>query len=198
MNPRCHLLLLAAGASTRMGRPKQLLPFHGQPLVRHMAEQALHSMADTVTVVAGAKKEEIVAALEGMQLHLCHNEDWASGMGSSIATGVEAVLDRFPLSQAILVMLCDQVYVNTAHLNALMQRFDEQEEGACIVASHYQEQAGAPALFGQPFFDALKGLKGKKGAKPLFKQFREHVINLPFPKGSIDLDTPEDYEQWVN
>jgi molybdenum cofactor cytidylyltransferase len=185
------LIILAAGASTRMGSPKQLLQFSGKSLIRYSAQMALASKCFPVVVVLGANKNLITLELEDMPVFVTENPDWQDGMASSIRSGLDMLLTVHAGVKAAIVMLCDQPFVNTLFINQLVDTF-EKDQGR-IVASYYGNDFGVPALFHKSLFDELSGLQGNAGAKKLIGQYREEVIPVVFPEGLVDIDTPEDY-----
>ncbi|MBB5035666.1 nucleotidyltransferase family protein [Prosthecobacter vanneervenii] len=186
------IIILAAGESSRMGRPKQLLSWQGQPLVRHVAEMALAVPNTSVHVVLGAHLEAVAEALQGLPLRLCTNESWSEGMGASVCAGLRAVLDDEPAAAAVLFLLCDQPLI-TADL--LCEMIRKHREGAALVATCYQNTLGVPALFGASLYPELLALRGDQGAKKIIQRHRERAAVVPFPQAATDFDTYEDYER---
>ncbi|MCB0633446.1 MAG: nucleotidyltransferase family protein, partial [Lewinella sp.] len=186
-------LLLAAGASTRMGRPKQLLNWRGQSLIRHSVQNIQKAeLAERIVVVLGAKQEEIVPELNDLNVEVVVNSDWESGMGSSIRCGVEYALQDAPNGwEGIFISLVDQPLVQAAHYQEIFQVW--REHFPAVVAAQYNGILGVPALFGQPFFSKLLQLNGAVGARKILAQ-AEGVIPVSIPEAVFDLDTPEDYE----
>lgn len=186
------VLILAAGASSRMGRTKALLPWNGKTVLEHLVGQAEQADLNQVVVVTGASHTEICEKTAFKPDLFVENPQWASGMGTSIRTGLNQVLNRFPTCRGVLILLADQPLVDAAYLNALCRQFTGKPD--CLVATRYGKACGVPALFGSSYFDALKGLPPEKGAKALLDSASDRVICLdPGPKGS-DMDTPEAYE----
>lgn len=187
---RVGILILAAGASTRLGQPKQLLNFRGRPLIQHVADVAISIGCQPVSVVLGAHAAAIQPHLASLDIHVIHNPDWQSGMASSLRCGLQQILHRFPDLDAIVLMVCDQPLVTSALLRRLILR--HQTLRCPIVASAYGSTLGVPALFHQTFFPALLTLVGDIGARSIIKQHRTSCLSMPFTEGAIDLDTPED------
>jgi molybdenum cofactor cytidylyltransferase len=185
------LLLLAAGGSTRMGRPKQLLEFHGRPLIRHSVERALGSRCRPVIVVLGSDADACEAALHGLPIETVVNEDWMQGMGSSIRIGIATLQERVPAAEAVIIALCDQPLISSAFLDRLVRTHIEQE--APMVAASYDDRPGVPALFARSQFPRLAMLEGQAGAKALLQAAGSELITIPAPLAAIDVDTPEDY-----
>ncbi|WP_158829489.1 nucleotidyltransferase family protein [Mucilaginibacter lacusdianchii] len=186
------IIILAAGSSSRMGQPKQQLVFEERTLIQRAIQSAVSSIASRVVVVLGAKEELIKPHIANEQVQFVFNADWQQGMSTSIAAGIRVLLNESVKTEGAILMLCDQPFVSESVLNQLIQV--KAEKAAAIVACTYQDTIGAPVLFDQRYFDELLTLKGQEGAKKLLYKYEDQVIAIPFPKGSIDIDTPDDYE----
>ena len=191
--PTVGLIILAAGSSSRMGSPKQLLTFKGVSLVRHAALTALGSGCNPVIVVLGASMELIRPEVEDLSLHILGNPDWEEGLGSSIRTGINYLLQTVPHISAALLMLCDQPMLSSSLIRQLVNEF--QTSSAPVITSEYGNQWGVPALFGRELFGELLNLKGPSGAKNVIQKFAAKGRSVAFPKGLLDVDTPEDYQR---
>jgi molybdenum cofactor cytidylyltransferase len=185
------IVLLAAGGSARMGRPKQLLPFHGRTLLRHAAETALETPCRPVVVVLGAGVEESRAELAGLDLHACEHPNWQTGMGSSIKLGVRRALELAPDLAAVLITLCDQPLIRAADLGRLLDA--TLMSARPIIATRYPGSPGVPALFTRPTFPGLLAIDDAAGAKSLLLAAGDRVLTVPIPSALTDVDTPEDY-----
>ncbi|RYZ41017.1 MAG: nucleotidyltransferase family protein [Myxococcaceae bacterium] len=179
------VVLLAAGGSSRLGQPKQLLRHEGTSLVRRAAEAALG--AGPVVVVLGARREDIAAELGGLSVRCVDNPDWALGQGSSLHVGLRALP---PDVDGALVMLCDQLRVDAAHLRALVATFERTH--APIVASAYAGTRGVPALFSRTLFSELEALPPTDGARRLIARDPSRVVEVALPGGEEDVDTAPD------
>lgn len=179
------IILLAAGGSSRLGQPKQLVVWQGKPLLRHAAETALLSEFGPVVVVLGAIDIPCRNCLEGLDLTIVRNPDWQEGMGGSIATGVRALSLRD--LEGVIVMLCDQPFVSHELLRSLVA----ESAGHPIVNTFYQGQPGPPVWFSNAYFDRLAALKGKGGAKPLINAEPDRA-QIVAEEAGIDIDSPED------
>jgi molybdenum cofactor cytidylyltransferase len=184
-------VILAAGPSTRMGMPKQLLQFGGQTLLRRAAFAALEAGCRPVVVVTGANASACRESLDGLDVQEGENHQWQSGMSSSVRVGVEAVVAVEPKTAAVVLMLCDQPFVTRDIVAALVAVY--RETGCSIVASRYGKSYGAPALFGSAHFAELRALEGATGAKQVIQKHLPKVHLLPFPGGEIDVDTRDDF-----
>jgi len=185
------IVILAAGESTRMGEPKQLLKYRGRTLLRHTVDVARSLPCSPVTVVLGAHAEDIRAQFEAPRVALVENPDWREGMGTSLRTGLTALLDAHREITAVIFMLCDQPFVTPAHLRTLVET--HKKRGRPIVASEYDGGLGVPALFARTLFPELLALNGADGARQVIGTHRAKAIGVPFSEGAVDIDTPADY-----
>ncbi|MFQ3663383.1 MAG: nucleotidyltransferase family protein [Chloroflexaceae bacterium] len=189
-----HGILLAAGRSARMGRPKQLLPWQGRPLVRHVAEVALASRLAGVVVVLGAYAGEVARALDGLNgsLRQVMCAEYAGGQAASLRCGLEALPDSV---RAVVVLLVDQPLVTPVLINRLIAAF-EAAPAAVAVVPRYQGQRGTPVLLAERLFAEVRALEGDLGARPLLARYADAVrwLDVDDPAVVEDVDTPEDYE----
>ncbi len=189
--PVCAVVL-AAGASRRMGRNKLLLPLAGKPLVAHAVEAALGSRADEVVVVLGAQAEAVRLALGGRPVQYLDNRAWSEGLAASVRLAVRALGER---CAGLLFLAGDMPLVSPAHLDRLIAAF---QEGPAIVWSGDGRSRGIPALFGAATFPALRGLRGDVGGRSLAGHWPETTV-LTKPQVLWDVDTSMDWkqvEQW--
>lgn len=186
-------ILLAAGSSSRMGRPKQLLGWGDKPLVRHVAEQALASRMTGLVIVIGAAADQVRAALVGLDgpVLIVENADHASGQASSLRAGLSALPAT---ARAALVLLVDQPLVSTALLDRLIAAYDEQPEALAVVPA-YRSRRGNPVLLSSELFAELRGLSGDVGARQVLAANADRVrwVEVDDPAVVTDMDTPEDY-----
>ena len=188
------VVILAAGGSSRMGSPKQLLPFAGKPLVRHAVETALQTNCRGVVVVLGANAGEIRPVLEGLEtrgkfLTITENPRWAEGMGSSIHAGLEALSAQ--QVQGLILTLSDMPLVTAAILQRLASEHDRT--GQPIVSSSYAGTVGVPVFFAASHFSQLQELAPQQGCKGVILKNGEAVLRIPCPEAEADIDTPQDY-----
>ena len=180
-------VVLAAGASTRMGTQKLLLPLGGEPMVRRAVRQVCEAGFDDVLVVLGSEHDQTLAALEGLAVRHVVNADYASGMGSSFRTAVE----QLPVSSAAMFALADQPFVTTTEYRSVLDTYRRQQSP--IVSVRYGDIMAPPHLFEREFFPALAQLQ--HGARSLLLQHTERTVILRFPPELlVDIDTPDDYE----
>lgn len=186
-------VVLAAGASSRMGRPKQTLRYRGESLLRRAALAALFAGCRPVVVVTGAHAELSRRELDGLDVREVSNPLWETGMASSVRAGVEALTSADPDADAAVLLLCDQPHV-TADVIALLIEA-HRSTGSPVVASAYGGSFGVPALFGRSVFAELARLDGAAGAKQVIKKYAAEAHFLPFPGGEVDVDTPDDFSR---
>jgi molybdenum cofactor cytidylyltransferase len=185
------VVVLAAGGSTRVGHPKQLLTFAGTTLLRRAAMTALESSCRPVCVVLGGEAERLEGELADLPVVVTRNAGWETGMASSIRAGVEAVLQENPRADAVVLMLCDQPLVTPALLDALAHEW--RTTGRSLVATDYGGEPGVPALFARAWFGDLVRLTGDVGARTILRAHPTEVGLVPFPDAGIDVDSPDDY-----
>jgi molybdenum cofactor cytidylyltransferase len=185
------LILLAAGSSSRMGSPKQLLLFNGKTLLRRAAEVGIDSGCSPVVVVLGHDAARMQSELENLPIIIAVNSDWQTGMGSSIRAGIEH-LEKSAVDAAV-VMLCDQPHINTSAICRLLEVY--REKSGSVVAASYGETLGVPAIFPRRFFLALMQLPAGSGAKQLLMKHPADAIGVPMIEATVDVDTPDDYQK---
>lgn len=187
------LIILAAGQSARLGRPKQLLRFGDKTLLQHTIDEALQAGASPVVVVLGARAEEIAGSIDSGLVEIVFNTQWEQGKGTGIAAGVRKIMEDYPEVTQVILSVCDQPYVSAALFQALYQA--QLETGKNIVASSYAGATGTPVLLTLKYFDPLLGLSKDAGAKQILQSHPDDVATVDFPGGEVDIDTMEDYEQ---
>lgn len=188
-------VLLAAGMSSRMGRPKQLLEWRGRPLVRHTAEQALASRLSGLVVVTGADADAARTALVGLAgpVQTVENSDYAAGQAGSLRAGLAALPGA---TEAALVLLVDQPLVTPALINTVLAAY-EADRSYLAVVPRYDGRRGNPVLLAAPLFAELAALAGDVGARPVLERHAERVrwLDVDDPAVVSDVDTPEAYEK---
>lgn len=180
-------LLLAAGGSSRLGQPKQLLEFEGKTLLRRAAGTLVSSKCDPVVVVLGAETDKSLAELNGLAVNTCINEKWQTGMSSSIKAGLQKLLTIEPELAAVMITLCDQPHVTAHHIDLFAAEF--RRSGTAIVAAEYGGTFGVPALFSREMFDQLMQLEGDKGARDLIRNRVDGVVKITLEEAAFDIDT---------
>ncbi|MHC5613984.1 MAG: nucleotidyltransferase family protein [Nostoc sp.] len=187
------IMILAAGASIRMGTPKQLLLYQGRSFLQSITEMAIASVCQPVVVVLGANAEQIHPQIKQLPVKVVNNLDWAWGMSSSIKSGIELLNNLPEKIEAVVITLCDQPFVSHQIINQLVDTYYSTKKP--IIACEYAGTLGVPALFSQRFFSELAALKETSGAKRVINNNLNEVFSMPFSLGDIDIDTPKDYEQ---
>ena len=185
-------ILLAAGTSSRLGQPKQLLEFHGHPLVRHVAQQALASRLAHLTVVVGNRAGEVRTALQGLNVQVVENSLFQQGQSTSLRAGLVA----FPRGlAAALILLVDQPFVNSTLIDRLIGLYEES--GALIVAPQHGGRRGNPVLFDHTLLPELLTVVGDTGAREIIQHHRDRLVALELPddRAFLDVDTWDDYQR---
>ena len=184
-------IILAAGASRRLGQPKQLLIHRGEALLARAIRLANEAEAAPVFAVLGSQAETIRATINPHDARVAINKDWEQGIASSIHAGLHVLEED---ATGVLILSCDQPRLTAEHLRALIETLTEQSVPA-IVASAYAGVHGVPAVFPRAAFPGLLALEGDKGARALLLHPPCPLIALPFPGGEIDIDEPGDLAQ---
>ncbi|UPZ15001.1 nucleotidyltransferase family protein [Flavobacterium humidisoli] len=190
------IIILAAGNSSRLGRPKQLLEYKESTLLKNTVSEALKVENSFVIVVTGSNHDLIEKKLHLSEITFSFNSDWENGMSSSIANGIKQLLLLNPKCEQCVLAVCDQPFVSSLIFENLIKEHHTAQKG--IVASAYSETLGTPVLFHKKYFQDLLELKGQQGAKKLIRKYAEDVVSVLFEKGNIDIDTEEDYFKLIS
>ncbi len=186
-------VVLAAGASSRLGQPKQLLQSQGESLVRRAVVCATEAGFAPVYVVVGAHAERVSRALDGVVVQVVQNPEWQLGMSTSLHYGVRAAMkDGVP--EDVLLLVCDQPRISSELLRRM--REGHLRKRSCITAAKYGGSLGVPAIFSQAYFGELESVAGDRGARAILMRHSAEVDPVPFEGGAFDIDTPEDLERW--
>jgi molybdenum cofactor cytidylyltransferase len=186
------VIILAAGMSSRLGRPKQLLPYKGATLLQQTIRCAIASGCSYHLVVLGANAAQVSKEIDQTRTHITLNAAWQEGMGSSIRSGIQDLLTLAPGTDGVLLMVCDQPFVTPALLNSLVDT--HLQTGKPVVTSDYGNADGPPVFFHKSLFPELQSLTGS-GAKKIVQKYKNEAAAFPFPQGRFDIDTERDYEQ---
>ena len=188
---KLSILILAAGNSSRLGYPKQLIEFEGKTLIERITETAL-MVSDNILIILGGNSELIISKLERFNdtISTIFNPDWQQGMGTSIRIGTEKLAEK---SDAILILLSDQPFISTVLLQNMIQIFEKSPNP--IISCTYNQQLGVPMLFDKSVFPELMKLSRDKGAKSFLHLYKNTISTIDFPEGIIDVDTFEDVEK---
>jgi molybdenum cofactor cytidylyltransferase len=188
--PETAAIVLAAGRSSRLGQPKQLLQIGGSTLLRRTVELALATGAVPVCVVldAGDGANGVLTAcrqtLDGLAVTIVENSQAVEGMGSSLRVGMAAIARLAPQAERVLLLVCDQPQVRLEQVLSLMQ------SSGLVAAAGYSGRIGVPAVFSRRYFPALHAAVGDQGARTLLRVLPVTVV--PMPEAAFDIDTSED------
>ena len=191
--PNIPIILLAAGASTRMGSSKALLPWDGATLIESQIKKLLE-IGQEVMVVLGAAPEQLIPIISDLNVNYIINVNWSKGMSTSIAFGVDYLIKNHPSSDAVLIASIDQPLVNLNHFNQLIMQYKKGAQ-QIIVSESTKGWRGIPTVFDASYFEELRKLSGDNGAKSVVKLYSEKVSSVFGANLLIDMDTQEIYEQ---
>lgn len=183
-----YAIILAAGESSRFGSPKQLADWQENNLLQHAINITKSLFDKNIIVVLGANAELIQSSLNESEITIKTNNEWQSGISSSIRAGIKALPED---TEAVMILLCDQPLLKESSLKKLIDLWLQRSKS--IVASKYQDTSGVPAIFPAAFFSQLESLQGDKGAKQLLMSMKEQVLTISVPEASIDIDTQNDF-----
>jgi len=187
-------VILAAGGSSRFGRPKQLIPLRGKSLIRRMIDAACEAGCSPVVVVTGGDSEKVHREIDRACIIRVQNKQWHRGIGSSIRCGIRGLIKNAPDVEASVLLVCDQPAVDARVIERLIALRETTRKS--IIASSYADTLGVPALFDRSFFPELLSLDDKAGAKSIISRNRNRVEEFAFPQGEVDIDTWEDWEKF--
>ena len=195
--PNIAILVLAAGSSSRMGSPKQLLKWKHTTLIGHAIETVKQLDTLKAVVVLGANHDKIKPVVEQHKIEILVNEHWKSGLGNSIALGINSISASNINLDGVLIILADQPLIDSSYLNMLLKSFEIGKQQ--IIASVYNEhKLGVPVLFDKFYFEELSQLNDDKGAKGILQKYTNRVISVDAKELVSDIDTLEDYERLYN
>lgn len=187
---RVYAIILAAGSSSRLGKPKQLHEWQGRSLLRHAVDNARALLNERVIVVLGANAEAIRSSVELDDVRVVLNPEWQEGIASSIRAGIAALPGQ---AEAALMLLTDQPLVGRETLKNLLDNWQNARQR--IAVCYYNDTVGVPALFPSTFFGMLSALRGDRGAKHLLLEQSESLLKIPIPEAGLDIDTTDDLDQ---
>jgi molybdenum cofactor cytidylyltransferase len=191
---RCAAVVLAAGASTRLGQPKQLIRIGGESLLRRTARLAVEAGCSPLFVVIGFEAEQMTREQAGLAVETVINPAWQHGMSSSLQAGMQALLRAPTQPDAVLLLVCDQPRLTAEHLRELLawHRAAGTKSEIAITASTYAQRNGVPAVFSTKLLPELLAVTGDHGARDLIRAHAPQVQAIPWAAGEFDIDRPED------
>ncbi len=188
---RVAAIVLAAGESRRFGQPKQLLPVGDKTMIQHVVDIVLDSPVEQVIVVLGCRAMEIGTSIADRPVQVVVNQEWKSGLSSSVRAGLAAVK---PEVDAALFVLADQPGVTTEVIAKIIERY--QETRAPIVVPTHRGQRGNPVLFDRSLFAELMRVKGDQGGRQVIAEHEDELEEVEVQTEAIfaDIDTADDYQ----
>lgn len=188
-------IILAAGAASRMGKAKMLLPYQGKTILEQLIIELKAVAPQSICLVTGKYHETISQTISDPTISLVYNEAWSKGMAGSIQAGMQALLQQIPDLDLVWIVVGDQPFLSQSVLQEMLRLQQETQKG--IIAAQYKGVAGTPVLFSAVYFEALQKLTGDKGARVILQEHPEDMATVAFPQGELDIDTPEDYERFL-
>ena len=185
--PLHGIVVLSAGASRRLGQPKQLLRHQGQSLVRRAVLCALSTAPADAVVVVGAQADGVFAEIDDLAVRRIDCVDWNFGMGASLRSGLSALTVN---CAGALIVLCDQLHLDSSHLNAICSAWRATPDRA--VASFYSGKLGVPALLPRKWFAEAEQIAADRGARDLLMRHDASFTPITNEALSIDIDTAGD------
>lgn len=186
------MVILAAGASRRMEKIKQLLPWKNTTLLEHAIQEGLASEIDAVFVVLGANAEQISNSISHLPVQTVINANWERGMGTSIACAMQEIRNYSENFDAVLIALTDQPLLEKIYFNNLINSYLNNNKN--IIASQIKNGAGVPVILSAGYFEALANLDQDFGARKIIANHPEDVILVNPGDKIVDVDTKEAYE----
>jgi molybdenum cofactor cytidylyltransferase len=193
MKKTVSVLILAAGSSSRLGRPKQLLPWKETTLLGHAIEVARATDTYPIYVVLGSQAGMIRKGITDPRIRILINTNWEKGMGASISCGIQHIVSEKEEIDGLLIMLCDQPLIHASYLNMLIDAF--ASSGKKIVATKYARHMGVPVIFDVSYFPLLSTLEADTGARSLMEKNKLDCLGFDAPGNNPDIDTEADYHK---
>jgi molybdenum cofactor cytidylyltransferase len=186
------VVVLAAGNAKRLGQSKQLLPWVNSTLLGNVVDNVLTVDAHKTFVVLGAYSNEILEKINLSEATVLINDNWQQGLGSSIASAITEIDDKYPELNAVLLVLADQPFIGSIHLNAIINLHLTEKES--IIITRKEDYRGVPVLFPRKFFKELRLLSNDEGAKQIINRNKNCVKEIVSQDNIADIDTFEAYE----
>lgn len=188
-------VILAAGSASRFGALKQVIAIDGEPMVRHIARNALAARLHPVVVVVGAQGDQVTDCLNNLDVHPVGNAAWESGMGSSLSTGVKALMMQPAGLKSLMVLLADQPAISIDDIERMLAAHAQSPQR--ILACQHEGDFSPPCIFPVSYVDELSALDGPNGARVLLQLHASSVDGFDLPAAFRDIDTPEDFNTWL-
>lgn len=186
--PNIACIILAAGESSRLGFPKQLVRYNGESLIQNICRKVKSLDLYRTICITGAYNVEVRESITNYDLELIHNNYYQNGMSESIMKGIRALLLDADVD-ATLIALCDQPLIPIDHFKLLIRTYISQSSQ--IVTSEYHDTYGVPAVFDKSCFKSLLTLDQGGGAKRIIREYMDNTSFVRCDKAAFDIDTPE-------
>lgn len=195
--PNIAIAILAAGSSSRMGQPKQLLKWGNETLISNAIKNALSTKAQDVILILGANYDNIYQEAQNNFISIIKNDNWQDGLASSIAKAAQYSMESGQQIDGLLITLADQPLITSEYLQNMINNF-ESGANQIIATSYEANKKGVPALFDKDYFSELAALTGDDGAKRLLKKYISNVSVTGSEVINLDIDTEADYQNLIN
>jgi len=188
----CGIIILAAGAATRMGKAKMLLPFHDTTILQHIINEVMAVESKAICIVTGYYHQQIINQVDHSKATIVFNQQYANGMSSSIQIGLKYLLNDHANLESVMIVVADQPFLNRSILQQMLNLQQTTNKG--LVAASYDGVVGTPVLLTKKYIEQLTQLTGDKGARSILQAFPEDLATVEFALGGLDIDNEKDYE----
>lgn len=193
-------IILAAGQSARMGKPKLFLPYLNTPLIYYPVSLAVAQKFNPIIVVGGkySKRLQLDLSEFSKQISIIHNPQYETGMSSSLKSGINAIDAEV---DGVFIFLGDQPLLSIDVVDELIHVYKQNKvKGAKIIRPRYAMQPGHPIFFEKSLFQEFQALSGDEGGKSIIKANEDKLLYVDFEntKLNLDIDTPQEYESLIN
>jgi len=189
------ILILSAGESKRLGKPKQLLPYKNSTLLEYTIDQVKNVPNSQIFIVVGAYFQEVFNLLRGKKVAVVKNNDWSKGMGSSISKGITFLQKKGNFDQ-VLVTLTDLPLLDETHYTEMVEAFKLTPKR--ILLTEFDTHQGVPAVFCKSLFNELSHLDSDEGAKPVIKKYNKVIATIKSKAPYFDVDTEDAYKKLIS
>ena len=183
-------VILAAGGSERLEKPKQLLEWQGKPFIRQVAETALEAGLSPLIIITGAYHDQVAEALVDLPVKIVHNQNWSEGQSTSVRLGIQNLPER---CDSVMFLLSDQPQISSQFIQQLVERYRQNRNP--VTAPMVDGQRGNPMLFSSEVFSALEKISGDRGGRAVINQFKVDWLQWNDKRILLDVDHEGDYRK---